>query len=110
MNDIRQQGQQPDQCQEFVPTDLHDLHRQQSQCDYDSPVGLCQREAASMAASLRGLIAVTAVLQAGMDSDRLTLSDWFKGGLLDAVRELAVNTQYTLEAANRRAEKERAAA
>lgn len=93
-------------CLDEQPVDLHDLYRQQSQGGYDKPVNLEQCEASSMAASLRGLVAVTAVLQAGIDGDCLTLSNWFKGGLLDAVHELAVNTQYTLEAANSRAEKE----
>ena len=93
-------------CLDELPLDLHALHKQQSQCGYDNPVNLKQCEVSSMAASLRGLIAVTAVLQAGMDGDCLTLSNWFKGGLLDAVHELAVNTQYTLEAANSRTEKE----
>ncbi len=110
ITNIRQQGQQPDQCQEFVPIDLHDLHLQQSQGGYDNPLNLKQCEASSMAASLRGLIAVTAVLQAGMDTDCIKLGGWLKSGLLDAVHELAANTQYTLEAANSRTEKERAAA
>lgn len=73
-------------------------------------MNLEQCEASSMAASLRGLVAVTAVLQAGMDADYIKLGNWLKGGLLDAVHELAVSTQYTLEAANSRAEKEGAAA
>ena len=105
-NNAAQAAVQAAACLDESPVDLHDLHRQQSQGGYDNPLNLERCEASSMAASLRGLIAVTAVLQAGMDTDCIKLGDWLKGGLLDAVHELATSTQYTLEAANSRAEKE----
>lgn len=95
-------------CLDELPLDLHALHKKQSRCGYDNPVNLKQFEASSIAASLRGLAAVTAVLHAGVEREHLKLSDWLQGGLLDAMHELTANAQYVLEAANSRADEDMA--
>lgn len=104
-NNAAQVAVQAAACPDESPVDLHALYRQQSQCGYDNPLTLLQCEAADMAASLRGLIAVTAVLQAATDSDGVVLGDWIKGGLHDALHQLARDAQATLEHANTRTEK-----
>lgn len=103
ITNIRQQGQQPDQCQEFVPTDLHDLYQRHARCGYATDLMLTQHQAQEVAARLRGIAAITGVLIACRDEE-VKLGDYLRSGLHDALNALADDaTAYIEEAATKAA-------
>jgi len=89
--------------EEPTPLDLHDMYRQQASCDYTHSLLLVPHTVQSIAARLRGISAICAVLTAATDEESLAIGEWMHGGLLDALRSLAFDAQADLEHANERA-------
>ncbi len=95
---------------EPAPLDLHELYHQQSERGYTRTLTLYPCQVQSIAARLRGITAITAVLIAGDDSETLELGSWIRPGLIEAVHALARNATSTLYSANESAIKEGGAA
>ncbi|MNS50468.1 hypothetical protein D3C72_831180 [compost metagenome] len=77
--------------------DLHDVYNQNSECGFPKELLLSHGSAALIAARLRGINAVSAVLIAGNARDNLDLSDWMRGGLIEAIHALAEDAYGALE-------------
>lgn len=88
------------------PLDLHDLYHSMEACGYTRDLTLPGSDAQNIAADLRGIRAITAVLIAGQDTEQLELSDWLSGGLVDAIHRLAWSASTSIEKANNRAKNE----
>lgn len=86
-----------------APLDLHDLSQSLHAAGYNNALTLNPMQVQNMAASLRGIGAITAVLIAGNDTDELKLGEWMRGGLIDAIDQLAFCIAADLEQANDRA-------
>lgn len=87
---------------EQSPLDLHDLYHQQEAAGYSRDLTLPSHVVQSLAQSLRGINAVTAVLIAG-DNETLRLGDWLRGGLIEAANALSWSMSNDLERANEHA-------
>lgn len=85
------------------PLDLHDLYHSMNACGYTRDLTLPAGQVEDIAADLRGIRAITAVLIAGQDTEQLELSDWLSGGLVDAIHRLAWSASTSIEKANNRA-------
>ena len=86
-----------------TPLNLHDMYRQQASCDFTRSLLLTPNTVQSIAARLRGISAIGAVLTAATDDESLVIGEWMHGGLLDALRHLAADAHAALEHANERA-------
>ena len=86
-----------------TPLNLHDMYRQQASCDFTRSLLLVPHTVESIAARLRGISAIGAVLTAATDDESLVIGEWMHGGLLDALRYLAADAHADLEHANERA-------
>ena len=89
--------------QQATPLDLHAMYRQQASCGYTRSLLLGPHTVQIIAARLRGISAIGAVLTAATDEESLAISGWMRGGLVDAVRYLAADAHADLERANERA-------
>ena len=83
---------------------LHDAYHYAIKCGYTRDLRLHQYQAQQMASQLRGISSITAVLMT--DSLDVTLGDWMRMGLVEAVHALANDSASILEHANQMAEKE----
>ena len=86
-----------------TPLNLHAMYRQQASCDFTRSLLLVPHTVQSIAARLRGISAIGAVLTAATDDESLVIGEWMHGGLLDALRHLAADAHAALEHANERA-------
>lgn len=86
-----------------TPLNLHAMYRQQASCDFTRSLLLMPDTVESIAARLRGISAIGAVLTAATDDESLVIGEWMHGGLLDALRYLAADAHAALEHANERA-------
>ena len=86
-----------------TPLNLHDMYHQQASCGYTRSLLLVPHTVQSIAARLRGISAIGAVLTAATDDESLVIGEWMHGGLLDALRYLAADAHADLEHANERA-------
>ena len=86
-----------------TPLNLHAMYRQQASCGYTRSLLLVPHTVESIAARLRGISAIGAVLTAATDDESLVIGEWMHGGLLDALRYLAADAHADLEHANERA-------
>ena len=86
-----------------TPLNLHDMYRQQASCDFTRSLLLVPHTVQSIAARLRGISAIGAVLTAATDDESLAIGEWMHAGLLDALRHLAADAHAALEHANERA-------
>ena len=86
-----------------TPLNLHDMYHQQASCGYTRSLLLVPHTVQSIAARLRGISAIGAVLTAATDDESLVIGEWMHGGLLDALRYLAADAHAALEHANERA-------
>ena len=86
-----------------TPLNLHAMYRQQASCDFTRSLLLMPDTVESIAARLRGISAIGAVLTAATDDESLVIGEWMHGGLLDALRHLAADAHAALEHANERA-------
>ena len=86
-----------------TPLNLHAMYRQQASCGYTRSLLLVPHTVQSIAARLRGISAIGAVLTAATDDESLVIGEWMHGGLLDALRYLAADAHADLEHANERA-------
>lgn len=91
--------------QESTALDLHAQYLQQSACSYSQPLALHAHQAQQLAASLRGITAITAVLMAE-EEDVLHLGNWLRAGLIDAVHTMARSATDELEAIHEHARRE----
>ena len=87
---------------ELRPLDLHGLYRQQAACGYTHGINLSSHQAQAIAARLRGITAITSLFIAATDSEALTLGEWLRGGLVEAVHTLAWDVSRDMEEANNR--------
>ena len=87
------------------PLDLHLEYRTQRSCGFLVDLTLRCTEVQSIAIRMRGITSIAAVLQAADVVDVCTLSDFMRGGLIDAVDALAEDVQNLLHKANDRAKK-----
>lgn len=76
---------------------LHDLYLRNSACGYPEKTLLPLGSAAKVAARLRGINAVSAVLIAGSDEGDIELGAWMRGGLAEAIHALAEDAFNELE-------------
>ena len=76
-------------------TSLHDVYQQQAECGYDKDLLLPRFTLQSIAARLRGISAISAVLLAGEGAD-VSLGDWMRPGLIEAVGVIAEDAQRIL--------------
>ena len=86
-----------------TPLNLHAMYRQQASCDFTRSLLLMPDTVESIAARLRGISAIGAVLTAATDDESLAIGEWMHAGLLDALRHLAADAHAALEHANERA-------
>ena len=86
-----------------TPLNLHAMYHQQASCGYTRSLLLVPHTVQSIAARLRGISAIGAVLTAATDDESLVIGEWMHGGLLDALRHLAADAHADLEHANERA-------
>lgn len=86
-----------------TPLNLHAMYRQQASCGYTRSLLLVPHTVQSIAARLRGISAIGAVLTAATDDESLAIGEWMHAGLLDALRHLAADAHAALEHANERA-------
>ena len=86
--------------QQATPLDLHAMYRQQASCGYARSLLLGPHTVQSIAARLRGISAIGAVLTAATDDESLAIGEWMHAGLLDALRHLAADALTDLERAN----------
>ena len=89
--------------QQATPLDLYAMYRQQASCGYTRSLLLGPHTVQSIAARLRGISAIGAVLTAATDDESLVIGEWMHSGLLDALRSLAADANADLERANKRA-------
>ena len=83
-----------------TPLNLHAMYRQQASCDFTRSLLLVPHTVESIAARLRGISAIGAVLTAATDDESLAIGEWMHAGLLDALRHLAADALTDLERAN----------
>ena len=81
---------------------LHDEYASNHACGFVQDLHIPNHMAANLDAALRGIAAVCCVLRA--KSDALTLGDYIRGGLTDAIAMLANHAQGSLEHARDKAE------
>ena len=86
--------------QQATPLDLHAMYRQQASCGYTRSLLLGPHTVQIIAARLRGISAIGAVLTAATDDESLAIGEWMHAGLLDALRHLAADALTDLERAN----------
>lgn len=89
---------------EDQPLDLHALYRMNADCGYTDRIDLPAHTASSIAASLRGIRAITAILLVATDTDVLTLGEWLQSGLVEAVDSLADGICTALEQGKERSQ------
>lgn len=92
---------QPDTTED-QPLNIHELYRMTAVCGYDRDLTLMKWQAGEIAARLRGVDSITALLMAEGD---FVLSSWMRNGLLEAIHALNSDTRAQLERINERAEK-----
>jgi hypothetical protein len=80
--------------------DLHALYLHVSTCGYNTDRHLLSHQAASIAARLRGISAVAAVLTAEGSPEDLDLGDWIRHGLIEAIAALADSANSVLARAD----------
>lgn len=88
-----------------TPLDLHDLHMRNSACGYERELTLPTYKAQSVAARLRGIRAISAVLITD-SSPEIELGDYIHFGLIEAISCLADGIITDIEWANSRANRE----
>lgn len=71
-----------------APLDLHEEAQRLSACGFERTLELRPQDSSGIAARLRGIDAAAAVLALD-SSDRVELSAWMRGGLVEAMRLLA---------------------
>jgi hypothetical protein len=79
--------------------DLHNVYQQLADCGYDRDLLLPRFAVQSIAARLRSINAISAILLAG-ESQYASLGCWMRGGLIEAVGVIAEDTQRILEERN----------
>lgn len=89
------------QHEEPTPLDLHDLYRRMASAGFSRPLTLTSGGVQSISARMRGIQAIAAVFTAAADTEALTLGDWLRGGLIEAISSLASDTQDELERADK---------
>ena len=82
---------------------LHEACRDAAECGFSRKLTLHPQDVQKVAARLRGVVAIGALLTA--DTVQFDLGDWLRGGLAEAVRALATDAQTVLEKANTEAQK-----
>ena len=89
------------------PLDLHAVLRRNSACGFDHDLLLRAPNAQSLAAHLRGIRAIVAVLttESGGDVD---LGEWMRSGLVEAIGALASQMDDILYRSNERAQEQQA--
>lgn len=80
---------------------LHEACRDAAECGFSRKLTLHPHDVQKVAARLRGVVAISALLTA--DSMQFDIGDWLRGGLADAVRALATDAADVLEKANHKA-------
>ena len=98
------QGQTaPTKAPRSAPLDLHGLYQQQKACGYTRSLLLTPSTVQNIAARLRSISAIGAVLAAGTDEELLAVGNFIQGGLIDAINILACDASYELERADEHA-------
>lgn len=82
---------------------LHAACQDAAECGFSRALTLHPQDVQKVAARLRGVVAIGALLTA--DTVQFDLGDWLRGGLAEAVRALATDAQTVLEKANTDAQK-----
>lgn len=94
----------------FTPTqtddavNLHEIYQQNSACGFNRALHLCTDDVQSITSRLRGIRAITALLIATANSEAVDMSEWMRGGLVEAVHVLTGDAHTILERANERVE------
>lgn len=81
---------------------LHAACRDAAECGFSRELTLHPMDAQKVAARLRGVVAIGALLTA--DTVQFDMGNWLRGGLAEAVRALATDAQNVLEKANTEAQ------
>ncbi|QXL83271.1 hypothetical protein [Comamonas sp. NLF-1-9] len=84
----------------FEPLDLHEIYMAQAFGDFSAGVRLGAFDARRLAQRLRGIEAISAVLLACGDDNRLRISARMLSGLADAVHALALEAIDVLDRAD----------
>ena len=100
-NNAARVAAQAELCQkpEEQPVDVHAAYQSQAACGYDRTLSLVPGQVQGIASRLRGISAISALLIAA-EGDQLKLSSWMRGGLQEALHDLAEDAHYVLERQN----------
>jgi len=82
---------------------LHAACQDAAECGFSRALTLHPKDVQKVAARLRGVVAIGALLTA--DTVQFDMGDWLRGGLAEAVWALATDAQNVLEKANTEAQK-----
>ena len=82
---------------------IHEEHLRVTACGFDRDLTLKADTVQSVAQHLRGIIAVSAVLS--IENQDITLGEWLRCGLVEAVQGLAFNAYSQLDRVNTHARK-----
>lgn len=83
--------------------DLHDEYSAAKTCGYDIDQILRSFDAQRIAARMRGISSIAAVLQVENGTSSCRLGDYIRGGMIEAIDALAGDVQDILERSNDRA-------
>lgn len=83
--------------------DLHEEYSAAKTCGYDIDQILRFTDAQQIAARMRGISSIAAVLQVESGTSSCRLSDYMRGGMIEAIDALAIDVQIILERSNDRA-------
>lgn len=92
--------------QESKPLDLHELAQFREEGGYEHAIMLSPCSVQTMARRLHAITAVARVLAVETDVEAITLGNWMRGGLIDAISALARDASADLEQMNEHARKE----
>lgn len=84
--------------------DMHRAYQRAAECGFTKDLLLHSSQAQNIAARLRGIDAITAVLM--VDDGAIDVGEFIRGGLIEAVRALADDANSMLESINTRAQKQ----
>lgn len=87
--------------------DVQRAYKSAAECGYHRDLLIASNQAQGLAARLRGIASITAVLMT--DGTDMDLGEYLRGGLVEAVHMLADDAAGVLEGINSRAEKRAAA-
>lgn len=107
-NNAAREAVQAEPCQDLEEQalDVHAVYQQQSTCGFVHGLSFSAHEVQSIAARLRGISAISALLIAVGDRDTLKLGDYMESGLNEALHVLAEDAHSILEYRNNRVQKE----